>query len=150
MPLPGIGVAPQAGTLFNELAAVNRRAAGGAEPFHAEALHGEARHGGGVGHGRNHIKLGPDGDIYVAHGNNVLIPENIAPDSPLRNYANDQLIPNPWDGSMFDGDVLLPAGHVLRMKPDGSEVQLWAGGFRNPLDVAFNERGDLFTFDADM
>ncbi len=108
------------------------------------------RTGGGVGHGRNHIKLGPDGDIYVAHGNNVLIPENIAPDSPLKNYANDQLIPNPWDGSMFDGNVELPAGHILRVKPDGSKITLLAGGLRNPLDIAFNERGDLFTFDADM
>ena len=105
---------------------------------------------GGVGHGRNHIKLGPDGDIYVAHGNNVLLPENIAPDSPLKNYANDQLIPNPWDGSMFDGNVELPAGHILRVKPDGSKVTLLAGGLRNPLDIAFNHEGDLFTFDADM
>ncbi|MBL9132964.1 MAG: hypothetical protein JNG86_17275 [Verrucomicrobiaceae bacterium] len=108
------------------------------------------RTGGGVGHGRNHIKLGPDGDIYVAHGNNVLLPENIAPDSPLKNYANDQLIPNPWDGSMFDGNVELPAGHILRVKPDGSKITLLAGGLRNPLDIAFNHEGDLFTFDADM
>ncbi len=106
--------------------------------------------GGGVGHGRNHIKLGPDGDIYVAHGNNVLLPENIASDSPLKNYANDQLIPNPWDGSMFDGNVELPAGHILRVKPDGSKITLLAGGLRNPLDIAFNSEGDLFTFDADM
>lgn len=105
---------------------------------------------GGVGHGRNHIKLGPDGDIYVAHGNNVLLPKNLDPDSPLRNYANDQLIPNPWDSSMFDGNVELPAGHILKVKPDGSKVTLLAGGLRNPLDIAFNSRGDLFTFDADM
>lgn len=105
---------------------------------------------GGVGHGRNHIKLGPDGDIYVAHGNNVLLPKNIDPDSPLRNYANDQLIPNPWDGSMFDGNVELPAGHILRVKPDGSKITLIAGGLRNPLDIAFNEYDELFTFDADM
>ncbi|MCB1277690.1 hypothetical protein, partial [Prosthecobacter sp.] len=108
------------------------------------------RTGGGNGHGRNHIKLGPDGDIYVAHGNNVLIPENVSPDSPLKNYANDQLIPNPWDGSMFDGNVELPAGHILRVKPDGSKITLLAGGLRNPLDIAFNHDGDLFTFDADM
>lgn len=105
---------------------------------------------GGVGHGRNHIKLGPDGDIYVAHGNNVLLPKNLDPNSPLKNYANDQLIPNPWDSSMFDGNVELPAGHILRVKPDGSKVTLLAGGLRNPLDIAFNGEGDLFTFDADM
>jgi putative heme-binding domain-containing protein len=108
------------------------------------------RTGGGNGHGRNHIKLGPDGDIYMAHGNNVLLPENLDPASPLKNYANDQLIPNPWDGSMFDGNVELPAGHILRVKPDGSRVTLIAGGLRNPLDLAFNRHDDLFTFDADM
>ncbi|MEQ2010494.1 MAG: hypothetical protein ABMA26_27220, partial [Limisphaerales bacterium] len=105
---------------------------------------------GGVGHGRNHLKLGPDGWLWIAHGNNVHLPKNLSINSPLRNFAHDRLIPCPWDAGMFDGDVLLPAGHILRMKPDGSEVQLWAGGLRNPLDVAFNEHGDLFTFDADM
>ena len=105
---------------------------------------------GGVGHGRNHLKLGPDGWLWIAHGNNVQLPRNISTNSPLRNFAHDRLIPCPWDAGMFDGDVTLPAGHILRMKPDGSEVQLWAGGLRNPLDVAFNEHGDLFTFDADM
>jgi putative heme-binding domain-containing protein len=105
---------------------------------------------GGVGHGRNHIKLGPDGDIYVAHGNNVLLPKNIDPESPLKNYANDQLIPNSWDSSMFDGNVELPAGHILRVRPDGSKITLLAGGLRNPLDIAFNRDGELFTFDADM
>lgn len=105
---------------------------------------------GGVGHGRNHIKLGPDGKIYIAHGNNVLPPKNLSPKSPLKNYAPDQLIPNPWDGTMFDGDVQLPAGHILRMNPDGTDVELLAGGLRNPLDIAFNRDGELFTFDADM
>lgn len=105
---------------------------------------------GGVGHGRNHLKLGPDGWLWIAHGNNVHLPKNLSTNSPLKNFAHDRLIPCPWDAGMFDGDVLLPAGHILRMKPDGSEVQLWAGGLRNPLDVAFNEHGDLFTFDADM
>lgn len=109
------------------------------------------RTGGGVGHGRNHLKAGPEGRIWVAHGNNVLLPESgVAEDSPLTNYANDQLIPNPWDGSMFDGNVELPAGHVLSVKPDGTDVQLIAGGLRNPLDIAFNREGELFTFDADM
>lgn len=105
---------------------------------------------GGFGHGRNHLKLGPDGRLWIAHGNNVLLPENLSTASSLKNYANDQLIPNPWDGTMFDGNVQLPAGHVLSMNLDGSDVQLFAGGLRNPLDIAFNREGHLFTFDADM
>lgn len=108
------------------------------------------RTGGGFGHGRNHLKLGPDGRLWLAHGNNVLLPGNVSPNSPLRHYANDQLIPNPWDDGMFDGDAELPAGHILSLNPDGSDVQVFAGGLRNPLDLAFNRHGDLFTFDADM
>ena len=111
-----------------------------------ELMHSE----GGVGHGRNHIKLGPDGRIWVAHGNNVLLPSPIAGDSPLKNYAGDQVLPNPWDGSMFDGNVELPAGHVLAIDPQTSRIELVAGGLRNPLDIAFNREGELFTFDADM
>lgn len=111
-----------------------------------ELMHTE----GGVGHGRNHIKLGQDGNIWMANGNNVLLPSPLAETSPLRNYAADQVLPNPWDGTMFDGTVELPAGHVLRVAPDGSKVQLIAGGFRNALDIAFNREGELFTFDADM
>jgi putative heme-binding domain-containing protein len=106
--------------------------------------------GGGVGHGRNHIKLGPDGHIWVVNGNNVLLPSPLADSSPLRHYAPDQVLPNPWDGSMFDGTVELPAGHVLRVSPEGDHIELYAGGLRNALDLAFNRDGELFTFDADM
>jgi len=33
---------------------------------------------------------------------------------------------------------------ILRFKPDGSEVSVFATGLRNPYDVAFNAQGDLF------
>ena len=111
-----------------------------------ELMHTE----GGVGHGRNHIKLGPDGRIWIAHGNNVLLPSPLAEDSPLQNVANDQVLPNPWDSSMFDGNVELPAGHVIAYDPKDGRMELIAGGLRNPLDIAFNREGELFTFDADM
>ena len=105
---------------------------------------------GGVGHGRNHVVLGPDGMIYLVHGNDVMAPPNPAPSSPHRRFRNDRLIPCPWDDHLFDGGVTLPAGHILRTDRDGTKFELVAGGFRNPLDVAFNEDGEMFTFDADM
>lgn len=105
---------------------------------------------GGSGHGRNHFKLGPDGHLWVACGNNVLLPSPVAEASPLKNSAWDQVLPNPWDGSMFDGTVEMPAGYIMRVSPDGSDIRIHAGGLRNPLDVAFNRDGELFTFDADM
>lgn len=105
---------------------------------------------GGVGHGRNHVRLGPDGQLWIALGNNVRLTGRAAPRSPLRHFADDQVLPNPWDASMFDGDVELPAGHILRMSPGGDLVELVSGGMRNPLDIAFNRAGEPFTFDADM
>jgi len=105
---------------------------------------------GGVGHGRNHVKLGPDDLLYVVHGNNVVGTPRAASDSPLRPMQEDRLIPCPWDPQMFDGDVTMPAGHVLRTDLDGRSWTMLAGGFRNELDVAFNEDGEMFTFDADM
>ena len=105
---------------------------------------------GGVGHGRNHVVLGPDGMIYLVHGNDVVAPPNPAPSSPHRRFRNDRLIPCPWDDHLFDSGVTLPAGHILRTDRDGTKFELVAGGFRNPLDVAFNEDGEMFTFDADM
>lgn len=105
---------------------------------------------GGAGHGRNHLKLGPDGHLWLACGNNVLLPSPIAEKSPLYHYAWDQVLPNPWDGTMFDGTVEMPAGYIMRVAPDGSDIRIMAGGLRNPLDLAFNKEGELFTFDADM
>jgi hypothetical protein len=45
---------------------------------------------GGVGHGRNHVKLGPDNALYVVHGNNVVAPPAASSDSPLRNMQEDR------------------------------------------------------------
>jgi len=108
------------------------------------------RTGGGVGHGRNHVVLGPDGAIWLVHGNNVALPEQISRNSPLQNYRTDSLIPCPFDDAMFDGDVTLPAGHIIRTDSEGKSFELFAAGFRNPLDIAFDRYGEMFTFDADM
>lgn len=36
---------------------------------------------------------------------------------------------------------------ILRFKPDGSDLTVYAKGFRNPFDLAFNAAGDLFATD---
>lgn len=108
--------------------------------------------GGGVGHGRNALALGPDNFIYVIHGNNVLVSETdrtIPDNSPLRNIAEDRLRPAFWDRFMFDSDAKVPAGYVARTDADGSMWQVVAGGFRNPYGIDFNADGEMFTFDAD-
>ncbi|MBI5772804.1 MAG: c-type cytochrome [Verrucomicrobia bacterium] len=110
-----------------------------------ELLHTE----GGTGHGRNHVKLGPDGKIYLIHGDDVVLTERISINSPLRHYGDDHLIPGPWELSQPKGKLRAPLGHLLRTDKDGKNWEVVAGGLRNPLDIAFNEHGDIFTYDAD-
>ncbi len=39
------------------------------------------------------------------------------------------------------------SGTILRFRPDGSELAVYARGLRNPYDLAFNAAGDLFATD---
>jgi putative heme-binding domain-containing protein len=106
---------------------------------------------GGVGHGRNQLALGPDGMIYSIHGDDVGLPSSGAsPNSPLKHYAEDRLLPCEWDRHLFNADAQMPFGHLIRTDPNGEQWELVAGGLRNPFGVDFNQAGDLFTFDADM
>jgi putative heme-binding domain-containing protein len=106
---------------------------------------------GGVGHGRNQLALGPDGMIYSIHGDDVGLPrEGISTNSPLRHYAEDRLLACEWDKHLFNASAKMPFGHLIRTDPEGRSWELVAGGMRNPFGLDFNERGDLFTFDADM
>ncbi|MBC8243365.1 MAG: PQQ-dependent sugar dehydrogenase [Verrucomicrobia bacterium] len=108
--------------------------------------------GGGVGHGRNSIALGPDGLIYLTHGNDVLLPGdfNPGPASPYRNYRRDQLLPCDWNRVLFNQGLQPPAGHIIRTDRDGQRWEMIAGGFRNPYGLAFHPDGELFVYDADM
>ncbi|NOX99432.1 MAG: c-type cytochrome [Verrucomicrobia bacterium] len=106
--------------------------------------------GGGVGHGRNHLRLGPDGLIYLVHGNSVDLPDTLTVDSPYRNQREDQLIPNPWDNTWHRREGRVPTGDILRTDKDGSFFELVAAGMRNQLDMDFNRDGEAFVYEADM
>lgn len=105
---------------------------------------------GGVGHGRNHLRLGPDGLIYLVHGDDVVLPPKPAPDSPVQQMVSDQLMPAMDPKKPQPVTRYTQVGHVLQTDREGSFFRLFAGGLRNPMDVAFNEAGELFTYDADM
>ncbi len=103
---------------------------------------------GGVGHGRNHLRLGPDGFIYIIHGNDPwLNAADESPSSPYKNWGEDQLIPNPWDDSW--NKIPAPAGSIIRTDKDGTFFERICGGLRNALDMDFNEDGEMFVYDAD-
>jgi putative heme-binding domain-containing protein len=106
---------------------------------------------GGVGHGRNDLALGPDGMIYLIHGNNVRLSDDLpGAGSPLQHYAEDRLLRCTWDAAMFDSDVRAPAGHLLRTDRDGRRWELVAGGLRNCYGIDFNADGELFSYESDM
>lgn len=97
------------------------------------------------GHGANQMTVGPDGMIYIAIGNDVVLPKVCDPNSPYRNPQNDWLLPNPADGDQDER-----VGIILKTDPEGKTWTVVAGGLRNQVDVAFNSDGELFTWDADM
>ena len=104
---------------------------------------------GGAGHGRNHIKLGPDGALYLIHGDDVTLRTNASSKCPPNFFGVDQLIPAAWDEAPSKLAQRLPLGHLLRSSDQGRTWEMFCGGLRNPLDVAFNEDGEAFSYDAD-
>ncbi len=70
-------------------------------------------------HSNNGIAFGPDGKLYIGVGSST-------DHGPLQ---------------------VEHEASVLRMNPDGSDLETFATGFRNPYDLVFTPQGDLFTAD---
>lgn len=100
-------------------------------------------------HGPHALVPSPDGEwIYFVAGNFTDFPEmsTLMP----KVWAEDQLLPRRPDAKGHAHDRMAPGGWVARFKPDGSKWELFASGFRNTYDIAFNTQGDLFGYDSDM
>ena len=79
------------------------------------------------GHNMHGLATGPDGKIYFTIGDKAL---NVrTPDGRQLNY--------PYCGS------------CLRCNPDGSDLEVFASGLRNPQEIAFDKFGNLFAVDND-
>ncbi len=101
-------------------------------------------------HGPHALIVGPEGMLYVVVGNHAGIRSTPDPLSPHRNYEEGFLLPRYFDPNGHARHVRAPGGTIFRIDWEGKNWELFAAGFRNQYDAAFNLAGELFTFDADM
>lgn len=93
---------------------------------HKDLLHeGYGVHVGFLGHDLHGLVIGPDGRLYFSIGDRGF---NVVTREGKRLTVPD-------------------TGTVLRCEPDGTRLEVFASGLRNPQELAFNELGDLFTCD---
>ena len=105
---------------------------------------------GGGEHGTHGLALAPDGkSIYFVNGNHTKVPASLSYSRPVA-IGEDHLITRLWDANGHAKGILAPGGYVCKTDPEGKRVELFAGGFRNQYDIAFDANGELFTFDSDM
>jgi len=81
-------------------------------------------HGGYLGHDLHGLRVGPDGKIYYTIGDRGAV---VKQGDKTFNYPD--------------------MGTCWRCNPDGSDLEVFAHGLRNPQELVFDDYGNLFTGD---
>lgn len=106
---------------------------------------------GGGEHGPHALILTQDGKrILTCGGNMTSLPASIARSRVPQVWAEDHLLERMPDARGHASTRMAPGGWIGSFAPDGSDFELIATGFRNEYDIALNESGELFSYDADM
>ena len=111
----------------------------------------DGHEGGHSDHGIHEARVSPDGKhFYIINGNGVVPPPDVSPNSPLRHYADDRIIPLLGEQTNRLGHEKAPGGTIARTTFDGKDLHLFSGGMRNALHFDWNGDGEIFSFDSDM
>lgn len=101
-------------------------------------------------HGPHSIVLSPDKkSLFVIAGNFTKLPEMNSRRKPFDSQI-DNIYPLLKDPNGHDNGVNIHGGWIAQVDSAGQRWELFSSGFRNPFDLAFNEAGDMFTYDSDM
>ena len=101
-------------------------------------------------HGPHSIILAPDKkSIYLISGNHTDVPSMDYYRLPS-NWQEDNMFPLIKDPRGHANDRNAPGGWIAKIDPEGQHWELVSAGYRNAFDIAFNDTGDLFAYDADM
>jgi putative heme-binding domain-containing protein len=105
---------------------------------------------GGGEHGPHAVLKHPDGKrLTVVCGNQTKMVKYDTTKVPP-NWGEDHLLPRLPDGNGFMAGVNGPGGCIYNVTPDGKQWELFSVGFRNQYDAAYDQAGELYTYDADM